>query len=124
MSECAKEIEWAGGKHVFDLGDPRLRAVLSGERERHLFRTRRGVRALEPLHGQFGSTPAACLKRFEDAVYSQADVERVMLYGLWGGGKTFVDADDLVEEFVRSKPIAPNALVAMTVLAAVFVGAE
>lgn len=124
MSACAKQIEWAGGKHVFDLGEAKVRAVLAEERAKYFGRTSQGVLDLRPLVGQFGETPAACLRRFEENVYSLADVERVILYGLWGGGLSFAAADDLVEQHVRGKPLAPNAPVAFAVLSSLFVGAE
>ena len=38
------------------------------------------------LPGQYGNTPAACFRRFEEGVYSISDVERVIEWGLIGGG--------------------------------------
>lgn len=124
MNECAKEIEWAGGKHVFNLNHPRVLEVLAGARRKNFARTRTGALQLDPLSGQYGDTPAAALRRFEEGVYSIADVERVLLYGLWGGGMGFAAADALVGQHVRNQPVARNAVVAYGVIAALFVGAE
>ncbi len=119
MNECAREIDWAGGKHVFNLNDPKVLAVLSrSPGAPKMARVRSGVLALDPLT----DTPAACLMRFNTQTYSIPDVERVMLYGLWGGGLSLSEADELITAHVRGKPIAPNALVAFEVLGALFVG--
>lgn len=122
MNECARELEWAGGKHVFNLNDPRVIAVLSGTGPK-MARIRSGVLKLDPLKGSNGDTPAACLKRFDDGAYSIPDIERVVLYGLWGGGLSLSEADDLVAAHVRGKPLAANAAIAFEILAALFMGA-
>lgn len=123
MNQCAREVTWAGGVHVFNLNEPRVLKVLNGAPDAlKMLRTRTGVVTLEPLRGQFGDTPAACLRRFEEGVYSLPDVERVILYGLWGGGMKFSDADALVEEFVRNQPVHQNAVIAYGVVADLFVG--
>jgi hypothetical protein len=125
MNQCAREVTWAGGVHVFNLNDPRVLKVLNGDPEAvKILRTRTGVFTLEPLRGQFGDTPAACFRRFQEGVYSLPDIERVLLYGLWGGGIKFGEADALVEEFVRNRPIHQNAVIAFGVLADLFVGAS
>ncbi len=108
MNECAREITWAGGQHVFNLNEKRVRAILS----------------MRGLPGQYGPTPAACLKRFEDGIYSISDVERVLELGLAGGGMPARDIAKIMDEHVRSKPLAPNALVAVAVLTGLFVGAN
>ena len=108
MTDCARTIQWADRSDTFDLGHPWVRNVLD----------------YRGLPGQFGNTPAACLKRFEDGVYSIDDVERVIELGLIGGGMLEDDADALIDAHVRNKPIAPNAVVAFEVLAALFVGAN
>lgn len=108
MSESAKEITWAGGSHTFDLNARRVSwMLLAGQ---------------HPFPGQYGSTPAACLKRFEEAVYSLDDVERVIRFGLIGGGLGEAEAISLVAEHVRGKPLAQNAAVAFEVLASLFFG--
>lgn len=124
MNECGKEIEWAGGKHPFNLSHPRVLDVLKGNRRKMCAVGYDGLIQLEPLVGQYGETPAACLRRFEEGVYSIDDVERVMLYGLWGGGMGIAAANDLINNYVRGKPISRNAVVAYGVIAALFVGAE
>lgn len=101
------EITWAGGTHVFDVRSRRVSWML--------------LQAQHPFPGQYGDTPAACLKRFEEAVYAPDDVERVIRIGLVGGGMSEDEADALVMEHVRGKPLAPNANVAFEVLAALFV---
>lgn len=123
MNPCSREITWSGGTHTFNLNDPRVLKVLNGVSDApKMLRTRTGALELDPLRGQYGDTPAACLRRFEEGVYSIPDVERVILYGLWGGGMKFADAADLVEKFVRGQPIAANAVVACEVIARLFVG--
>jgi hypothetical protein len=107
MSECARELSWAGGKHRFDLNTPWVRQNL----------------AMRGLPGQFGDTPAACLKRFDEGVYSQQDVERVIYLGLIGGGTADADARKLVRDHVAIGPISPNAVLAFEVLTALFIGA-
>jgi hypothetical protein len=102
-------ITWAGGSHAFDLMSRRVSWML--------------LQAQHPFPGQYGSTPAACLKRFEESVYSPDDIERVIRFGLIGGGLTEAEADSLVAEHVRGKPLAPNAAVAFEVLASLFVEA-
>jgi len=76
------------------------------------------------LAGQFGATPSACLKRFEEGVYSIEDIERVILLGLIGGGAPPATALDLVKCHVRGKPLAKNAVVAYEILGALFIGAK
>jgi hypothetical protein len=122
MNECARELEWAGGKRVFNLNDPKVIAVLSGTGPK-MARVRPGVLKLEPLKGHNGDTPAACLRRFDDGAYSIPDIERIILYGLWGGGMSLSDAGELVATHVRGKPLAANAAIAFEILAALFVGA-
>jgi hypothetical protein len=104
--KCAREITWAGGKHTFNLNHPWVRNVLS----------------VRSLPGQFGDTPAACLKRFDESVFSPEDVERILELGLIGGGLSRADATKLIDQHVCGKPIAPNAVIAFQVLAALVVG--
>lgn len=122
MNECARELDFAGGRHIFNLNHPDVLAVLSGTGPK-MARVRSGVLKLEPLIGHNGDTPAACLRRFDEGAYSIADIERVMLYGLWGGGKSLSQASELISEHVRGKPLAANAALAFEILAALFVGA-
>lgn len=107
MSSSARDITWSGGTHRFDLNSTRVQWMVRNE----------------PFPGQFGGTAAACLKRFEDGVYSIADIERVMEIGLIGGGKSPDEAERIVGDGVRGKPQAPFALVAHHVLIALFVDA-
>jgi hypothetical protein len=104
--KCAREITWAGGSHTFNLNHPWVRNVLS----------------FRGIPGPNGDTPAACLARFDAANYSIADVERIIELGLIGGGMPERDVDALLNQHVRGKPLGPNAMIAMEVLAALFVG--
>src|SRR5882672_5821908 len=104
--KCAREITWAGGKHVFNLNHSWTRAVLS----------------FRGIPGPNGNTPAACLARFDAGTYSIDDIERVLELGLIGGGASRQEANTILNEHVRSKPLAPNVMIAAEVLAALFVG--
>jgi tail tube GTA-gp10-like protein len=77
-----------------------------------------------PLAGQYGDTPAACLKRFLQSEYSIRDIENVIALGLVGGGMDVEDALALVKDHVTGKPLAANALIASEVVSALFVGAD
>lgn len=121
MNECSREIEWAGGTHTFNLNEPKVLAILSRSPDApRCARTRSGVLDLRPLDG----SPAATLRRFDESEYSIADVERVILYGLWGGGLSLSDAEALVAEHVTGKPLAHSAQVAFAVISALFIGAQ
>lgn len=125
MNECAREITWAGGTHVFNLNHP---SVIKMMGDGHI-----GVPAAfvmlgygtgSLLKGQYGDTPAACLKRFDESVYSIDDVERIIALGLYGGGVAAAEAAALVEKHVRGQAIAPSAIIAYEILAALFIGAQ
>jgi hypothetical protein len=105
-SKCARAVTWAGGTHTFDLSHPWVWSVLS----------------IRGLPGPNGATPVACLARFDSGAYSLDDVERVLELGLIGGGACRQDANKLLNDYVRGKPVLPNALLAMQVLSALFVG--
>src|SRR6266436_3364008 len=104
-SKCARVVTWAGGTHTFDLSHPWVWDVLS----------------IRGLPGPNGATPVACLARFDSGTYSLDDVERVLELGLIGGGASRQEANTILTEHVRGKPILPNALLAMQVLSALFV---
>ena len=106
--ECGREFTWAGGTTTFNLNHPWVRNVIS----------------IRGIPGANGNTPAACLARFDAGNYSTEDVERVLELGLIGGGLTRPEADAVLDAHVRGKPIAPNAMIAIEVLAALFVGAS
>jgi hypothetical protein len=110
MSKCAKTINWNGGSHVFDLNHPRSAWMLQLHQA--------------PFPGQFGDTPAACLRRFEEGVYSPTDIEQIFRIGLIGGGLSENEADHLVSQHVRGVPIAENAVIAVEVLSNLFTGAN
>lgn len=110
MSDSAIEITWAGGTHVFDMNSRRVSWML--QQSRH------------PFPGEYGDTPAAALRRFDETLYSPDDIERVMRIGLLGGGLTEVEAEQLIAAHVRNQPLAPSAMVATAVLSALFVGAS
>ncbi|WP_314945922.1 gene transfer agent family protein [Bradyrhizobium cosmicum] len=98
----SREITWAGGTHIFDLGHPWVRRVMSYR----------------------GPAPAGALGRFEAGSYSPVDVERLIELGLIGGGMPESDVDALLDKHVRGKPLAPNVMLASAVLSALFVGAD
>ena len=104
------DITWSGGTHNFDLHAPRVRWLLQA--------------AQNPFPGQYGSTPAAALKRFDEGVYAPDDVERVLRLGLIGGGMTGEEADALITKHVHGKPLAQNAATAFAVLSTLFFGDE
>ena len=95
---------WAGGEHAFSLNHPWVRSSLS----------------IRGLPGDYGTTPAACFKRFEQGIFSTNDVERVIYLGLIGGGLSTNEADALVDRFVRSRPVLENSGTAFSVLATLF----
>jgi hypothetical protein len=105
-NQSARVVTWAGGTHTFDLSHPWVWNVLS----------------IRGLPGPNGSTPAACLARFDSGTYAIEDVERIIELGLIGGGATRQEADAILNDHVRGKPILPNVLLAMEVLTALFVG--
>jgi hypothetical protein len=105
-SQCARVVTWAGGTHTFDLSHPWVWQVIS----------------IRGLPGPNGSTPVACLARFDGGTYSTDDVERIIELGLIGGGASRQEADAILNNHVRGKPILPNVLLAMQVLTALFVG--
>jgi hypothetical protein len=80
--------------------------------------------SIRGLPGDYGSTPAACFKRFNEGIWSTDDVERVIELGLIGGGLSDTEANDLVDQHVRSKPVLESSALAMTVLSTLFVPAE
>ncbi|QOZ26161.1 GTA-gp10 family protein [Bradyrhizobium sp. CCBAU 51753] len=104
-SKTSRELTWAGGTHVFNLGDRWVRRVLEY----------RGIR--HP-----GDTPAMCAQRFEAGEYSDLDIDRVLELGLLGGGASEKDVENLLDQHVRGQPVADNATVAYAVLTALFVG--
>lgn len=108
MSDSAREITWAGGAHTFDLNSPRVSWMLKAHHR--------------AFPGQYGDTPAACLRRFDEQVYSPDDVAAVLRIGLIGGGLKEAEAEALIATHVSNQPLAPNAAVAFEVLAALFVG--
>jgi hypothetical protein len=97
-------IIWSGGEHIFNLNHPWVRNVLS----------------VRGLPGDYGSTPAACFKRFEQGIFSSDDAERVIELGLIGGGMSRAEAEELVDRHVRTKPVLENSATAFSVLATLF----
>lgn len=106
MSDCGQVLTWGGGTHRFDLNHPWVRNVLN----------------VRGLPGDNGTSPAACLRRFEEGLYSENDVTRVLELGLIGGGLSRAEAENLVKDHVRNKPIMPAAVVAFAVLQSLFLG--
>jgi hypothetical protein len=103
-TSAPKPMIWAGGEHVFNLNHPWVRNVLS----------------VRGLPGDYGSTPSACYRRFTESIWSEADVERVIELGLIGGGLSRAEAENLVDRFVRSRPVLENSATAFSVLATLF----
>ena len=101
-------VKWAGGEHPMTLRQKWVACYLE----------------IRGLPGDYGSTPAACYKRFEQGVFAASDVEQVIRLGLIGGGATMRQADDLVDRFVRSRPVMENHETAITVLATLFAERE
>ncbi|MDB5630432.1 MAG: hypothetical protein JWQ51_2772 [Tardiphaga sp.] len=122
LTECGRWLKWPGGEHNFDLGSSRAIQILNGQMFGGMpiaFMTLGDGF----LAGQFGSTPAACLKRFQQEVYSIRDVEHVLQCGLYGAGMAADDAVAVVKRAMVGKPLGPNAAIAYEVLAALFIGA-
>lgn len=126
MNECAREMTWAGGAHVFNLNEPTvIKMMLGNLGPMPTAFVLAGYIGGPMLKGQFGDTPAACLKRFEQSVYSTDDIERIIALGLYGGGSVgAADAIALVDKHVKGKPLAPSALLAYEILGALFIGAK
>jgi hypothetical protein len=108
ITKAPKPMKWSGGEHAMTLNHPWVRNVLS----------------IRGLPGDYGTTPSACFKRFEEGVFSTDDVERIIYLGLIGGGLSLSEADALVLRFVRSRPIMENHTVAVSVLATLFSDVE
>lgn len=108
ITNAIQPMKWSGGEHVFNLNHPWVRNVLS----------------IRGLPGDYGSTPSACFKRFEQGIFSTEDVERVIYLGLIGGGLSVSHAAALVKEFVSSQPVLENSVTAFSVLATLFTAPE
>lgn len=104
--ECARTVKWGETTYNLTLNHPWVRNVLS----------HRGI------PGDNGSSLASVMNRFETGTYSLDDVERVLELSLIGAGASERDADALLNQHVRTKPIADNAGVAAGVLVALFMG--
>ncbi|WP_234680792.1 GTA-gp10 family protein [Bradyrhizobium monzae] len=106
MSEidpCARTITWGEETYGLNLNHPWVRRVLSY----------RGI----------NSKPAASLLLgFETGAYSIDDIERILELGLVGSGMPERDADKLLDQHVRGKPVAANAAAAADLLMALYVG--
>lgn len=114
---------FAGEVRTFNLNDSTVLAAIAGGHDlRHMGLLMRFM-GRAPLAGQYGDTPAACLKRFLEQTYSISDIENVITLGLIGGGMDTDDAFDLVAKHVTGQPLAANALIASQVMSALFVGA-
>lgn len=120
---CARQIPFAGEVRNFNLNDPTVLATIAGGHDMSNLSLLMKFSGQRPLAGQYGDTPAACLKRFLEQVYSVSDVENVITLGLIGGGMDADDAFALVKAHVTGQPLAANALIASEVIAALFVGA-
>jgi hypothetical protein len=107
-NECSRTVKWSETTYTLTLNHPWVRNVLS----------------FRGIPGDNGSSLTSVLNRFETGSYSLEDVERVLELGLIGGGLSERDADALLNQHVRSKPIADNAGVAAGLLVALFLGAN
>jgi hypothetical protein len=101
---CARSVTWGDTTYPLTLNNPWVRNVLN-------------------FCGINGKQAAACLAGFEIGAYSIDDVERILELGLIGAGMADRDADKLLDQHVRSKPIGENARAAADALAALYVGA-
>ena len=102
--DCSRTITWAGGTHRFNLNH-------------------RWVRNVVAFSGIAGVTPAVALQMFDQQSYSIDQIERIMELGLIGGGMAECEVEVVMDQHVRNRPIAPLAMIAVEVLAALFVGA-
>ncbi|ABE63268.1 conserved hypothetical protein [Nitrobacter hamburgensis X14] len=106
--ECARTVTWDETTHNLSLNRPWVRNVLSY----------RGI------PGENGSSLTSVMNRFETGTYSIEDVERVLELGLIGAGMPERDADALLNQYVRTKPLADNAGIAAGLVVALFLGAN
>jgi hypothetical protein len=106
--ECARTITWGGTAYTLTLNNLWVSRFLSY----------RGI------PGENGPSLAAVMNRFETGSYSIEDVERVLELGLIGGGMSEGEADALLNQHVRGKPIGGNAGFAAGLLVALFIGAN
>ncbi|SFN02463.1 Phage tail tube protein, GTA-gp10 [Bradyrhizobium sp. Rc3b] len=123
INPCARQIKFAGEVRTFNLNDSTVLATIAGGQDLRNLQLLMKFGGRRPLGGQFGDTPAACLRRFLEQVYSVSDIENVIALGLIGGGMAADEAFQLVKEQVTGKPLAGNALIASEVISALFVGA-
>jgi hypothetical protein len=103
---CARTITWGNEAYTLNLNHRWVRNVLN----------------FRGLPGVNGNSPAAALARFEAGIYSIEDVERVLELGLIGAGMSERDADNLLDQHVRGKPIGENAGSAAALLVALYIG--
>ncbi|MGY3575290.1 GTA-gp10 family protein [Bradyrhizobium sp. USDA 4504] len=100
---CARDITWGDRNYALNLNHPWVRRVLS-------------------YAGVNGKPPATLLLGFETGSYTIEDVERILELGLIGAGTSEREADQLLNDHVRTKPIAENAGAAAAVLFALYAG--
>ncbi|MBN8974562.1 MAG: gene transfer agent family protein [Rhizobiales bacterium] len=122
MTATSCKLAFGDRELTFDLGAASVDAIIRGEIPADMAVARRFGFIPRPLAGQFGDTAAACLKRFELSVYATADVQNVLALGLIGGGEAPSAAFEIVDTYVRGRPLAETAPVALVVLTALFVG--
>jgi hypothetical protein len=103
IDPCARTITWGEQTHSLNLNHPWVRRVLS-------------------YRGINGKPAASLLLGFETGAYSIEDIERLLELGLIGSGMPERDADKLLDQHVRGKPVAANAAVAADLLMALYVG--
>jgi hypothetical protein len=106
--ECARTVQWGETEYSLTLNHPWVRNVLNY----------RGI------PGDNGSSLTSVMNRFETGSYSLEDVERILELSLIGGGMSERDADALLNQHVRTKPIADNAGIAAGLVVALFLGAN
>lgn len=114
--ECAREIEWKGGKHRMTLNHPTVLASIEGDRPlRFGFSVTGGIQRGSP--GEL----VRRLVRFQNSEYSLFDIEDTIWHGLvYELGRK--GADEMIENHVRGNPIEPNAILAFNLLVALFRG--
>lgn len=106
--DCSRSVKWGETEYNLTLNHPWVRNILSY----------RGI------PGEGGSSLTSVMNRFETGTYSIEDVERILELGLIGGGMSEHEADALLNQHVRTKPLVENAGIAAGLVVALFLGAN
>ncbi|MCM2292296.1 gene transfer agent family protein [Allorhizobium sp. BGMRC 0089] len=84
---------------------------------------RLGWGELEGLQEACDAGPYVILDRLNTGTWRVGDIAHVIRFGLIGGGKTPVEALQLVRRWVEARPPAENVLMAQAILTAGILGA-